>query len=148
MSTRLINADPTPQVIGSLVSDGLLVSFYSLPSGSVLSRWISADDFAQAKGLALQVSLSDAVEQILGEGIAIDAVGVQTIDQTGFLSDNVDFTVRYVPTYSTPGTIDGVVRVPVPTLVADTQFGSFLAGGSAAEIILAEYNQLKAMAGE
>ena len=148
MATRLINADPTIQVVGTITSDGLLLSFYSFPSGSVLTRWISQQDYDNDQGKALQESLSAAVEQILGEGEAVFAVGAQTVDQGGFLADNVDFTVRYVPTYQTPGLIEETVRIPVPTLVADTQFGNFLAGGNPADLILAAYNKLKALAGE
>lgn len=148
MPTQLLNSVPQVQIVGNLTSDGQIATFQSFPSGSVLTRWISQADFTSDRGKALQDSLGDAVERILGEGLAIDATGVQTIDNSGFIADNVDFTVRYVPTYPSLGGAEGTARVPVSILVADTQFGSFLVGGSPAEIILAEYNHLKALAGE
>lgn len=148
MATQLLNADPQVQVVGAVTAEGLVVNFQSFPSGSALVRWISQDDFAADRGKALQDSLGDAVENILQEGIAVDAVGVQTVDNSGFIADNVDFTVRYVPTYPSLGGAETTVRVPVATLTADTQFGSFLQGGSAAEIIATAYQRLKALAGE
>ena len=148
MATQLLNADPQVQVVGQITADGLVVNFQSTPSGSVLVRWISRDDFTSDRGKALQDSLGAAVENILQDGMAVDATGVQTIDNSGFIADNVDFTVRYVPTYPSLGGASSTVRVPVSVLVADTQFGSFLEGGSAPDMIAAEYARLKGLAGE
>lgn len=148
MGVQLLSSDPTVQVIGQLTTDALFCTFVSTPSGSVLNRTIAQVDFQSGAGNSLLVSLSDAVEQILGEGIATAAVGTQAIDSTGLLADQVQFTVTYVPPYNTPGTIQGAVTVPVNVLTADTQFGSFLTGGSAADQIAAEYQRLKGLAGE
>lgn len=147
MGAQLQSNQPQPQVVGTTVADGQVVSFISSPSGSVLIRWISQDDFTSDRGNGLMGSLSDAVENILGEGIAVNAVGVQTVETSGFISDNVDFTVRYRPPYTALGTIETTVRIPVPTLVADTQFGSFLTGGSAVDQINAAYDHLRTLTG-
>lgn len=141
------NSSPQPQVIGLTTTDGLICDILSAPSGSILERWISEADFEADHGKALADSLSDAVEQILQEGIATAAVGVQTIDASGFLADNVDFTVTYVPPPPSVGTLTQTVRIPVTSLTADTQFGSFIQGGDPATIISDTYNKLKAMAG-
>lgn len=148
MSTQLLDSNPQVQVVGTVTADGQVVNFQTFPSGSALVRWISQADFTSDRGKALQDSLGDAVENILGEGIAVDATGVQTVDSSGFIADNVDFTVRYMPTYPSLGGATTTVRVPVTILVADTQFGSFIQGGSASDLILAAYNHLKALAGE
>ena len=148
MATQLLNSDPQVQVVGNITAEGQVVNFQSTPSGSVLVRWISQADFEGDRGKALQDSLGNAVENILQDGMAVDATGVQTIDNSGFIADNVDFTVRYVPTYPSLGGANTTVRVPVSILTADTQFGAFLSGGSAPEMIADAYAKLKALAGE
>lgn len=148
MSTQLLNSDPQVQVVGALTTEGQVVNFRSFPSGSALVRWISQDAFTSDQGKALQDSLGDAVENILQDGMAVDAVGVQTIDNSGFIADNVDFTVRYTPTYPSLGGATTTVRIPVAILTADTSFGSFLEGGSAPEMIAEAYARLRALAGE
>lgn len=148
MGVQLLSSDPTVQVIGQLTTDALFCTFVSTPSGSILNRTVGQVDFQSGAGNALLVSLSDAVESVLGEGIATAAVGTQAIDASGLLADQVQFTVTYVPPYNTPGRIQGVVTVPVNVLTADTQFGAFIGGGSAADQIAAEYQRLKGLAGE
>lgn len=144
----LLSSAATVQVYSPiLVSDALICTFQSAPSGSVLIRTVPQASFAADQGGALLESLSDAVEGILGEGIATDATGTQGVDNSGLLYDAVLFTVAYVPPTPIPGAITGSVEIPVTVLTADTSFGAFLTGGSAAERILAEYNRLKALAG-
>lgn len=147
MAGIAIDSSPQPQVIGQTTTDGLIVNFISTPSGSALERWIAQADFDADGGKALLDSLSSAVESILGEGLATGAVGVQTIDASGFLADNVDFTVTYVPPPPSIGSLSASVRIPITTLTADTQFGSFIQGGDPATVILDTYNKLKALAG-
>ena len=148
MSSRLINAEPSVQSLPNLTAYVQVCTFYSLPSGSILVRTIPQADFEKGGGKALMDSLSDAVESILEEDFVKDATGVNTIDASGLIQDNVDFTVEYVPTYPTPGEITGLVRIPVNVLTADSAFGNFLEGGSAAERLNAEYVLLKQLAGE
>ena len=148
MASQLIDARPTVIVYSPQVSEeGQLCSFFSWPSGSTLQRTVSQSDFNADKGKALLDSLSDAVEQILGEGIAIGASGSQGLDTFNLVFDAVTFTVEYVPPQSVPGRILGDVEIPVRTLTIDTQFGSFLSGKTAQELILDEYNHLKTLAG-
>lgn len=148
MPSQLINSNTVVQVYSPTLADQAeYCTFYSFPSGSTLTRTVSEADFKGDKGKALLDSLSDAVESILGEGIAVAATGTQGIDANNFVFDAVLFTVQYVPPFSIPGTITGTVEVPVTTLTADTAFASFIQGGSAQELILEEYNRLKALAG-
>jgi hypothetical protein len=149
MAYQLLDSTDVVQVFSpSLVSDALLCTIISAPSGSILIRTVPQAEFQADRGAGILNSLSDAVESVLGEGIATAANGTQGIDQNGFLYDAIVYTVTYVPSYETPGAITGTVEVPVNVQTADTQFGSFLTGGSAAERILDEYNRLKALAGE
>ena len=149
MPYTLLSSNATVQVFGpQLVTDALICSIASSPSGSILVRTIPQDAFEADQGAGMLNSLSDAVESILQEGIAVDASGTQGVDTSGLLYDAVLFTVRYVPTQPVPGSITGTVEIPVNIITADTQFGSFLTGGTAPERILAEYNRLKAIAGQ
>lgn len=149
MPYQLLDSTDVVQVFSpTLVSDALLCTILSSPSGSVLIRTVPSVEFKADRGAGILASLSDAVEGVLGEGLAVAAQGVQGIDEAGTLYDAIVYTVRYVPSYETPGEITGSVEVPVNVQTADTQFGSFLTGGSAAERILEEYNRLKTLAGE
>ena len=149
MAAFLKDSRPTVQVYSpTLAEEALICTFESTPSGSYLIRTVSQADFTADKGQALLSSLSSAVESILGEGIATSAVGTQGVDDSGLIFDAVTFTVEYVPTVSTPGRILGDVQIPVNVLTLDTQFTSGTGVVSAPELILNEYNRLKALAGE
>ena len=148
MTARLQNADPTVQVVGDLTTEARIATFFSYPSGSVLIRVISEADYQADSGNALLNALSDAVESILGEGIATAAVGNMTFESSGLLQDNVTFTVIYVPSYPTVGTITGDVTIRVSVITADTGLLGGAGAASAPDLILAEYNRLKALAGE
>ena len=149
MPYRLLDSTDVVQVFSpTLVTEALLCTIASAPSGSILLRTVPQSEFKADRGAGILNSLSDAVEQVLGEGIATAANGTQGTDSSELLYDAVVFTVAYVPSYLTPGVIEGTVEVPVNVLTADTQFGSFLTGGTAQERILTEYNRLKALAGE
>lgn len=148
MPAQLLASSDTVQVFSpTLVVDALLCTFVSSPSGSILLRTITKPDFQADQGEGLLGSLSDAVEQILGEGIATDAGGTQGVDPSGLLYDAVTFTVTYQPPGGGLGAITASVEIPVNVITADTQFGSFLTGGTAAERILDTYNHLKTLAG-
>ena len=142
MPAQLLAASDTVQVFSpTLVTDALICTWVSSPSGSIIIRTITKADFLNDQGQTLGDSLSDAVEQILGEGIATDANGTQGIDPSGLLYDAVVFTVTYRPP------ITASVEIPVNTLTQDTQFAAFIPGDTAAEQILATYNKLKTLAG-
>lgn len=148
MSYQLLDSVSTVQVFSAtLVADALMCTIRSFPSGSYLQRVVPQAVFDADAGAGLLTSLSDAVESVLGEGLATSAAGAEGIDTSSLIYDAVIFTVTYVPAYTTPGTITGNVEVPVDVLTADTSLGSFIQGGTAAERILAEYNRLKALAG-
>ena len=147
MPYTLLNSVDSVQVYGpDLVSETLVCTILSGPSGSTLLRTVPSTEFQADQGQGILASLSDTVEQILQAGVATAAVGNQRVDPSGLLADYVDFTVTYVPQSPVPGSIEAVVSIPVNTLTADTSFGSFLSGGSAADQIQATYDRLKAMA--
>lgn len=149
MTARAIDSRPTVQVFSpTLAEEAQIVTFRSFPSSSVLIRTIAQSDANAADGgQSLLDSLSNSVESILQEGLAVAAAGTQGIDASGLIFDAVTFTVEYVPSPSVPGRILGDVQIPVDTLTLDTQFTSGTGITSAPELILAEYNRLKALAG-
>ena len=148
MGYVLLDSTDTVQVFSpTIVSNALFCTIQSSPSGSILVRTIPPTDAKPGQQSSLLTSLSDAVESILQEGTATAAQGTQGIDPSGLLYDAVIFTVTYVPPYASPGQIEGTVEIPVNVITADTQFGSFVTGGSAADQITAEYEMLKRLAG-
>lgn len=149
MAYQLLDHQTVVQVTGpTLASQAEFCTFTSFPSGSVLIRTVPAAFFDATKEIGLLTSLSDAVENILSEGIAVAAAGTQGLDESQLIFDAVTFTVRYVPTYPIPGTITSELQIDVRNITADTQFGAFLTGGSAADQLSAEYQRLKTIAGE
>lgn len=149
MGYRLLNSTDTVQIFGpTFVQDSLACTIATTPHGAVVIRTIPLADFQADMGAGLLTSLADAVENILGEGIAIAAQGVQGVDDAGLLYDAVRFTVGYTPPGGTPGEITADVDIPVNTLTADTGIlGGGFSGQSAPEIILNTYNRLRNMAG-
>lgn len=148
MATRAINAAPTFLTYGpNLASEAELVTFYSFPSGNILMRTIPEQDYMADRGKGLMDDLSDAVESLLQEDFVTGAAGTQGIDDSGLVFDAVTFYIQFLPSVSIPGTITGDVQVPVNLLVQDTSFGGFVSGDTAAEVLLAEYRRLQALAG-
>lgn len=148
MGYQLLDSTATVQVFSpQLVAGALLCTIQSFPSGAILIRSVPDAEFQADQGVGILSSLSDAVESILQEGIATAAQGTQGLDDAGLLFDGVIFTVTYVPPYVSPGTIEGTVTVPVNIITADTSLLGGSGAASAPELILAEYNRLKALAG-
>jgi hypothetical protein len=147
MGYRLISSQDTVIVYSATnVADALTCSIVTTPSGAIVLRTIPRADFDADRGQALLSSLANAVESELQQDFVVAASGGQGIDAAGLLYDYVRFTVQYVADGGTPGEVTADVDVPVNVLTADTQFGAFLTGGSAAERITDTYHKLAAMA--
>lgn len=117
--------------------------------GAVVNRTIPKRNFGSGGAdVGMLDSLATAVDQALDGGLAIAATGVQDVDASNLIMDAVQFTVQYVPAAPTIGPLTTTVTIPVDVVTADTQFGSFLTGGSMSEQLQAAYNNLKALAGE
>lgn len=148
MPSILLSSGATVQVWSpTLVTDAVLCTFMSSPSGSVLIRTVPESSFVADQGKLLLDSLSAHVEQLLQAGVAIDAAGTQRPDNNGLLLDAVLFTVAYVPPYAAPGQITGTIEIPVDIIDADTGILRGAGAATAPELLLQEYNRLKALAG-
>lgn len=144
MTYQTLDSADTVQVFSpTLVADALFVTIRSYPSGSTLVRTVPRTSFDSNQTSPILASLSDAVENILQEGTATAAQGTQGLDDSGLIYDAVTFTVEYVPPDPIPGQITASVEIPVDVVTADTQFGGFLEGGSAADRINATYQRLR-----
>ena len=130
----------------TLVTDALLVTFQSFPSGSVLILTVPQNAFEGGGGPGLLRDLSDAVEGLIQGGLATAAQGVQGIDPSGLIFDAVDFTVTYVPPTPTAGTLTAQVQVPVGVITLDTAIAAAYPGGNATERLQATYDRLAQLA--
>src|SRR6185437_1824857 len=120
MGYLLKNSYDTVQVYGAnFVQDVIYCTIQTTPHGAFVSRVVPTAEFQQDQGQGLLSSLADSVENILGEGIAVAAAGVQTVGPDGFLADSVRFTVAYTPPGGSPGDVTADVDIPVTTLTAD-----------------------------
>lgn len=147
MAYQTLDSVDTVQVFSpTLVSEALLVTIRSYPSGSILERTVPKNIFDKGGTSPILASLSDAVERILQGGLATAARGDQGIDDSQLIFDAVVFTVTYTPPNAVPGELTATVEVPVDVITADTQFGAFLTGGSAIDRIQATYDQLAGIA--
>jgi hypothetical protein len=148
MTYRLEDSYDTVQVLSpTLAVDAIYCTIITAPSGSVVQRAVPKTEFQSDAGAGILNSLANAVEEALAGGLASAAVGTQDVDESGLLYDAVIFTVEYTPPNLIAGALTTTVTIPVDVLTADTSFGSFLTGGSAADRLRAAYDKLVALAG-
>lgn len=127
--------------------DSIFCTIVTDGSGSVVQRTIPKDSFGTGRDVGLLESLATAVDDAISGGLATGAVGTQDVDDQGLIMDAVTFTVTYTPSQPTIGPLTTTVTIPVNVLTADTQFGSFLGGGSATDRLGAAYDNLRTLAG-
>lgn len=148
MAYALLSSYDTVQVLSATTAvDVIYCTIATSPSGSIVQRAVPKSEFVVDQGEGILDSLAKAVEDAIAGGLATAATGTQDIDTSGLLYDAVVFTVSYQPPTPTAGPITTTVTIPVDVLTADTSFGSFLTGGSAADRLDAAYQSLKKLAG-
>lgn len=148
MSYRLLSSYDTVQVLGATSAvDVIYCTIATSGSGSIVQRAVPKAEFVQDNGEGILSSLADAVDNAISGGLADAATGTQDLDESGLLYDAVVFTVSYTPNTPTTGPITTTVTIPVDVLTADTSFGGFLTGGSAADRLRAAYDSLVKLAG-
>lgn len=148
MGYALIGSYDTVQVLSATSTvEVLYCTIVTSGSGSTVQRTVPKAEFAADKGEGILSSLADAVDNAISGGLATGAVGTQGIDANGFIYDAVTFTVSYTPPYPTASPLTTTVEIPVDVLTADTSFGGFVTGGSAADRLNAAYQSLVKLAG-
>ena len=131
------------------VVDAIFCTIATAGNGAIVNRTIPKANFGKnGRDVGMLNSLAIAVDQALDGGLAIAAVGVQDVDDANLILDAVQYTVEYVPQAITLGPLTTTVTIPVDVVAADTSFGSFLKGGSQADILQETYANLQALAGE
>lgn len=146
MAYRLLDSYDTVQVLSPTTAvDAIYCTIQTSGHGAVVQRTVPKTEFEADRGDGILASLATAVDQVLDGGLAVAAQGTQDVDNAGLLYDGVVFTVEYLPPFATAGPLTTTVTVPVNVLTADTQFGSFLTGGSAQDRLQAAYQRLVAL---
>lgn len=122
------------------------VGFSTKPSGVYAQVYVPIAEWKADHGQPYISALAQGIENLISGGLADSGTFAQDIDpSTELLADFIDFTVSYTPPNGLlPMTT--VARVPVTLLGIDTGFGSFLEGGTAADILRAAYDALVATA--
>lgn len=147
-SYALLSSYTTVQVLGpQLVNDVLYCTITTQPSGVIASLPIPVNATGVANGNPELTAYGAAIEQIMADPRVIAGVGSQTLDANGLLTDNVVFTVQYVPPGSTGTSITAEATVHSASLnFEDAQIGRTLLA-SVEAIIDAVYDDLQATAG-
>lgn len=122
------------------------VGFITSPSGIYAQREVPYTAWSQEGADAWIAPLATAIEDLISGGLASSASFVQDVDDSGLLTDYIEFTVTYTPNTGLGLPMSTFVRIPVNALTLDTQFGTFT-GTSPADQLSAAYQALVATAG-
>lgn len=139
MGYVLLATEETVQVISPSVSQDIVYStIQTTPNNVVASIAIplGTDPLGSGAQTGRLHLFANAIEEVLALDYVIGAVGQQSIDVNGLLTDNVAFTVQYVPTSGNTTQITAVGLVPVSVLVENQSGPAYQADISGAEAIL------------
>lgn len=144
----LIGSYSTVQVLTpTLVNPVVYCTISTKPSGAIASMPVAQDAFDASQAAPELTAFANAIEQVLGFAGVTTAVGGQTIDPSGLISDNVVFTV----TYSGPETNGNTISTEATVPVASLNFEDGLIGATLLEsvtaIIVAAHESLVSAAG-
>ena len=121
------------------------VDFVTLPSGVRATAYVPWPQWlAQGADTTLE-PLATAIEDAISGGLADGGWGYEDTDAQGLIVSGVTFVVSYTDP-STGVVSSTTVDVPYDVLLADTQFGGFLTGGSADDRLRQAYDALVATA--
>lgn len=119
-SYSLLASYSTVQVLSpQIVNDVVYCTIQTSPSNVVASIPVSAKAFSDNQAVSELTALADNIETLMGRGNVTGASGVQTLDASGLLQDQVSFVVEYVPAGSSSTSITAEALVPVNLLSVD-----------------------------
>lgn len=114
----LVASTDTVQVLSAtVVNDVRYYTLQTIPSNVIASMPLPIGEFESVAPGPELAGFATAIEEVMALPEVIGGVGQQTLDVNGLLTDNVSFTVQYVPPGSTGTSITGEALVPVHTLV-------------------------------
>ncbi len=147
-SYTLLSSYSTVQVLSATVVNDVVYCTIQTDTHSVIASMPVSQVAFNNNGAAEELTaLADGIETMFGRVDILSAVGVQTIDASGLLQDQVSFTVVWYPQGGQPGNVTADALVPVGLLsqsdpaIADTTLNE------AEAIIMGVYNNLKSAAG-
>ena len=116
-SYDLLASIQTVQVLSStVINDVVYCTIQTNPSGVIASLPVSVAAFNANAAAEQLTSFADNIETLMQQQGVVAATGEQTIDSNGLLTDNVTFTVQYVPPGSSSTSITASAVVPVGLL--------------------------------
>ena len=128
----------------SSVIDVQIVSAVTKPSGVTFSRAVPYQEWINQTGFDVIGQTATAIEDLISGGLASGGSGAEEVDASGLLQFVVEFVVQAQTPAGMPGPFQTTVTIPVEALTLDTQFGSFLTGGSPADQLRAALDALNA----
>jgi len=128
MGYTLLASESTVQVLSpTVVNDVVYCTIQTTPSGAIVSSPVQKDVFDAGQAGVELANLADAIEQVLTLDHVVSAAGVQVLDASGLLADQVAFTVEYVKPGTTGTSVTAEALVPVAELnFTDAEIGRTL----------------------
>jgi len=147
-SYTLLASSTTVQVLSSTVVNPVeYCTIETSPSGVVANIPVQKDVFDAGQAGTELTNFADAIEQVMTFAHVVAGAGVQVLDDSGLLTDQVSFTVQYVPSGSTGTSITATALIPVAELnFTDATIGETLLA-EVKTAIGAVYANLQAAAG-
>jgi hypothetical protein len=148
-SYSLLASESTVQVLSpTIVNDVVYTTLQTSPSGVIASLPLAQSEFDSGAAGTFLSAFADNIETLMKEPGVIGGQGTQTLDTNGLITDNVSFTVQYVPAGKSGTSITAEAVVPVYDLSLPADSG----GGSSAitraeQIIAGTLANLEAAAG-
>ena len=144
----LLASESTVQVLSpTIVNDVVYCTIQTDPTGIIASIPVQASVFNKGQAGPELAALANGIETIVGRGHVVGGSGVQTIDASGLLQDQVSFTVEYVPPGNGSTSITAEALVPVGYLNQTDTVIEEAALNNAEAIIDKTYKNLQNAAG-
>lgn len=147
MSYTLVSSYDTVQVLSSTTAIDVLYCTISTGRHQALVQYaVPKANFDIDQGQATLDLFATAVDDLMDASFVIGATSSQTVDANGLIEDDVVFTIQYVPSTPTAGSITTTVPLPANVVGLDPSLQKLLPGGTAFDQLLAAYNRLETMA--
>lgn len=130
----------------TIVVNAERVGIRTSPTGVYVEFPVDRASWIADQGEAVLSALATEVEALIASGLATTASFFNDLDENGLLIDYLDFVVEYTRPGGVKGLMSSVARVPVATLIGDSDPFAFNLAGNPREILTAAYDALVATA--